>query len=86
MKPQKEFIFVHESMKDSIIKDAVTFVMVVGVIGVGVWAESSAMQWAGFLMLGLVALARSVNNRAFMTPEQAYEHIQKLLDKQGSNT
>lgn len=72
-----QIIIIRETMWQSIVSDAVSFCTVVGVIGVGWWLGSSAMQWAGFCMLGVVAFARAgaqtaQKNRRTIAEAQAY--------------
>lgn len=53
-------------------------------IGIGVIAESSAMQWAGFLMfvLGFLAWAKSFNenNKKFTTAQAAIDYLKTIND------
>ena len=35
----------------------------VGVIGIGIWADSAAMQWAGFVMLAFLMIGLAVPER-----------------------
>lgn len=64
-------IILHESTRSSIIKDVFTFVMIVGVIGVGSLMQSSAMQWAGFVMLAFAFLGaiREAKNHVYSIEE-----------------
>ena len=59
--------------------------IIISVIGVGVLAESSAMQWAGFwsLVLTVVGLAviQTVNEKA-LTIEQARAYLDELERKE----
>lgn len=53
----------------------------VGVIGIGVWVGSAAMQWAGFLALLLIALgmANGYGRRNDgLTPDEARARIDQL--------
>lgn len=53
----------------------------VGVIGIGVWVGSAAMQWAGFLALLLLMLgaanAHSKRNKG-LTPDEARARIDQI--------
>ena len=61
--------------------------VIISVIGVGVLAESSAMQWAGFWSLVLtvvgVAVVHAANEKA-MTIEQARAYLDELENKDRS--
>ena len=47
-------------------------------IGVGVVVGSAAMQWAGFVTLGLILIAWVAATAALrMTPQQAADHLHK---------
>lgn len=83
-KPDPKVIIVHESVLKAIVTDAVTYIMVVGVIGTGWLLGSSAMEWIGFLALlitaFLVALGKSDKQ---MTIKEAREFLNKLENKNG---
>lgn len=59
-KPVPVVVVLHESWTHSIMRDCFTFCTVCTIIGVGVWVQSSAMQWTGFIMIGVMALARCI--------------------------
>lgn len=73
----REVIVIAETLGKSIARDAVTFVMIVGVIGTGRYLDSPAMQWIGFLMLILSAFARamSISKNSKMTPQAAADFL-----------
>lgn len=78
MGKELKIIVVRETVWESIMSDAITFAMVVGIIGVGVYLNSAAMQWAGFLMLVLAALLRAGGRRDVMTRSEAIEFLTKM--------
>jgi hypothetical protein len=78
MKEQPKILIIHESVKHSLARDAGTFALVVGVIGTGVFLQSSAMQWAGFIMLALAALALASNGDKRMTVTQARAYLDEI--------
>lgn len=47
-------IILKDTVARSLIKTAGVFVMICGIIGLGVYLQSSAMQWAGFVLSALV--------------------------------
>lgn len=68
-KKRTEVLIIRETLWKSTVSDIVTYVTVVGVIGTGWWLSSAAMQWCGFLMLGVSVIARSVNQKRLTVPE-----------------
>lgn len=69
-------IVIHESAAKSLFRDAGTFCLVVGIIGVGVLLNSPAMQWCGFLMLVVIAFARALLHKsARHTPQDAADFL-----------
>lgn len=75
----------NEKPIQSIISDCFTFIMVVGIIGCGVYLQSTAMQWAGFLMLCILALGKASGVAKKMTPEEAIKYItENFLKKAGA--
>ena len=48
----------------------------VGIIGIGVWVNSTAMQWAGFLAVVLVVWAWA-KARPARTPQEAADHLRE---------
>ena len=54
----------HESLRESIISDVSTLITTVFVIGIGVFLGSSAMQWAGFIMLAVTVLVLASGKRS----------------------
>ena len=50
MKQKPEIIIVHERVLESWLRDAGTLATFCALIGIGVYLESSAMQWVGALI------------------------------------
>lgn len=51
----------------------------VGVIGLGIWANSAAMQWSGLVLLAILALALAVGERKNgLTFDEARAEIDRL--------
>ena len=60
----------------SALNNAITFIVVVGVMGVGWLLGSSAMQWVGFVMLFLILLGRASDmNKSRMSAQAAADHL-----------
>lgn len=72
-----EIIIIYQSMFESIISSLVDCVLAVGLIGIGVYLHSSAMQWFGFIVTSLVMISKSQrltkNNKK--TPQQAANYL-----------
>lgn len=78
MKPKQEdstLIVLHDSVWQSLQRDIITFIMIVGVIGTGRWLNSDAMQWIGFMMLCLGAVSVAKSGQRRMPPQQAANMI-----------
>lgn len=73
----KTVILLHESVKRSLLTDASTFVMIVSVIGIGWWLGSSAMQWAGFIMICIAMVGRASRLENKLTPQEAADLLHK---------
>ena len=76
----ERYVVIHETLTQSILRDLVSFVTTVGIIGVGVLLDSPAMQWFGFVIAMLVILGRSARAKAACfrgTREQAIEHLSR---------
>lgn len=77
-KTKAQVIILHESVAQSWARDASSFVMAMGMMGVGVWLGSSAMQWIGGL-LWLLALATKASSMAKrMTVAEARQRLDEI--------
>ena len=77
-KKKVKVIVLYETVLQSWLRDAGTFVMVLALIGVGVWLESSPMQWVGAIMFFIALVVRAVKVGEYMTVEEAREHLDEL--------
>jgi len=76
---ETQFIIIHETVLRSWMRDASTFVLFSALIGVGVVVDSSAMQWAGFLVALVAILSRVGTIKAKrMTRQEAIAHLHSL--------
>lgn len=75
----KTIIIVHETVWQSYARDAGTFVMVAGLIGLGVLLDSTAMQWFGALMAFLMLLIRG--NRRWHETHMTIQEARAKLDE-----
>ena len=83
MSDKTEVIFLHESARDSLVSDIGTFAMLAGLIGLGVYLESSAMQWAGFIMVSIGIIGRAARmskGKARHTPQEAADYLRETYD------
>ena len=81
-----QVIVLRESWKSSIASDAVTLATVIAPIGVGVWLDSAAMQWAGFMLFALSVVGRAARKTADgrMSVDQAIAHLEAIKAKEAS--
>ncbi|MEW5729976.1 MAG: hypothetical protein AB1918_19265 [Pseudomonadota bacterium] len=75
MADKVEIIILHETVRQSWLCDAWTFVVIVAVIGTGWLLGSEAMQWCGFVMLALSSIVRARTHRDRLTPQQAADRL-----------
>lgn len=78
MKNEKIVINIQTTMQ-SIVSDAFSIISAIALIGSGVWAESSAMQWVGFILFFIMLLARS--NIPGVYRVKTIEQARNILDK-----
>lgn len=72
------FVVITESIFQSWGRDIGTLVLFVGLIGIGIALNSSALQWVGALV-GFIAIISRANGKAKnLTKEQAIKFIQEL--------
>jgi hypothetical protein len=77
-KPETQIIVIREVWYKSLLSDAGTFLTVVGVIGVGWFLGSSAMQWCGFAMLVTSLFALHAYRKTVFTVEQARKRLDEI--------
>jgi len=63
MTDRKEVLIIHETVRESWIKDASTFALFLALIGIGVLLGSPAMQWVGALFGFLAIMYRASEAR-----------------------
>lgn len=70
---KKEIIILHETALQSWMRDASSVVMFVALIGIGVYLDSSAMQWVGAILgfLTIIGKASALHNKSKIMIEQA---------------
>lgn len=81
MSDQKEtVIIVHETIWKSYGRDAGSFAMVAGMIGIGVYLDSSAMQWLGAILAFAAILSSGVamRNESRMTVPEARKKLDEI--------
>ena len=78
MKPT--VIILKDTLARSIVKTVAVFVMLWATIGFGVWVQSSAMQWAGFILSALVimGLVQRLHNDNRLTIAQARAKLDEI--------
>ena len=71
-----EFLIIHETIRQSWARDAGSYLLIVATIGTGWWLGSPAMQWLGFLMLVVAALAK-IQSKCRFTPQEAADKLKR---------
>lgn len=69
-----EIILLHETIGESLARNAGTFALIAAVIGTGWLLGSEAMQWLGFVMLVFAGMARA-KGIPRLTPQQAADYL-----------
>ena len=64
-------ILVHETVRQSWARDAGTFLLFAGLIGIGIAAGSAAMQWIGAIMAFIATFARSAGKVERLSVDEA---------------
>lgn len=80
MSEMPKILILKETMMASIIKDAVSFGTLIGTVGVGIWLDSSALQWIAGLawILWLTGKAFGTNSRNTFTIQQARKRLDEI--------
>ena len=78
--PERKLIVIREGWLESAKKDALSVLCAFAMIGPGVLLNSSAMQWAGFFVLLLIAVSRAsgLREKHAMTLEEAEAYLADL--------
>ena len=69
--PPTAIILVHETVWQSWARDAGTFLLFASLIGIGIAADSDAMQWIAAIMAFITTFARSSGNVERLSVEEA---------------
>lgn len=74
-----EVILIRESWADSLISDFTSFALALVLIGIGVWLQSSAMQWLGFVLFAICLCTRATGkmNSARVTAQEAADKLKR---------
>ena len=80
MSKSNEVIILHETALQSWARGASSVVMFIALIGIGVYLDSSAMQWVGAILGFLVIIGKTIShqNRSKMTVEQARKRLDEI--------
>lgn len=73
-----EVIILHETVLQSWLIDASTFVMFLALIGIGVFLDSSAMQWIGAIIGFLTISSRAAGRKNRLSFNGARKRIDEL--------
>ena len=75
-----DIVIIRETTAQSVIRDLVSVTCPAALIGLGVFLDSSAMQWFGFLLSALFLVgvaARILRTSVKMTPQEAADHLKE---------
>lgn len=75
---EQTIIVLRETVAESLISDLGTFLTAAAIIGLGVYLQSSAMQWTGAVVFFLLAIGRSARKRQEKTIAQARAYLDEL--------
>lgn len=76
---ETEVIMVRESLRESVMKDISSVAALTGAVSLGVYLESSAMQWIGGILWMLVVTSRLL--RFVKDNRMSIEEARAFLDK-----
>ena len=79
MDDRKLITVVDSRLWASVLSDLITVSLLVGVIGIGWFVESPAMELAGFILISIFIVARAARSHR-MTAQEAVDH---LVEKYG---
>ena len=71
-----------ETVLRSWARDASTLALFIGLIGPGIYLQSSAMQWAGFFIAVVFTFAKAGNATKRMTINEARDFLDELDEGQ----
>lgn len=77
---KREVILIRETLRDSVIRDLTTVICFVAMIGIGVWLDSSALQWIGAFLGFIAIMSRSINlmEKSRYSIEEARRRLDEL--------
>lgn len=73
---------IRESLRASILSDVVTLLSTFIIIGVGIFADSNAMQWIGFIFVMIFILGRGLGDKDTFTPQECANWLKKEYNVQ----
>lgn len=68
-------LVINESLAQSLGRDIGSFATIAGLIGLGAYIGSSAMEWAGFLIAALIICGRSQKLGKGLSPQAAADWL-----------
>lgn len=75
-------ILVHETALQSWLRDAGTFALFVALIGIGIVANSAAMQWIGAIMAFITSIIRSSGKVERLSIAEARAKLDAIEERQ----
>lgn len=79
MSDAPEILIIHETMAQSMVRDASTVAMFFSLVMVGIWLESDVLQWVGAIIGFIVIVLNAV--RLAMGAKMTVAEARKRLDE-----
>jgi len=78
--PPKKIILIRETSLQSWLHDASTFVLVVALVGIGIYLESTPLQWIGAIMAFITISVRAagLKEKNSFTVDEARVRLEEL--------
>lgn len=71
-------VIIKETVKESILTDAITFMMVFSLVGIGIWLNSNSLQWIGGFFAIMAVSSRALGKWKRMTIAEARQFLETL--------
>ena len=85
-KDERTLVYIYQTKLEATLSDIRSLVVLVALMGIGVWLQSPAMQWFGFILgaLWIIGRVTLAEKKGRMTPQQAADLIAKTFNVRAS--
>lgn len=76
--PETQVIILHETVWQSAVRDLISAAVLLGMVGIGIWLESNALQCVGgatWVLWLFCRMAGDSSARLRLTPAEAVRHL-----------